>query len=136
MGKGQEMDRKLTNSEMAALYYRAKQAGLEAGDAVAPIPMTVLHANVLTGEVNREKPTYYVPDGVCGFAWVNVRPGNSRFANFLKTKGFARADDNGGVTIRISEHGQSVSRKEAHASGLAEVLLAAGIKAYSDSRLD
>jgi hypothetical protein len=114
------------------LYTSAKAAGLEAGAKALPAPMT------LVGGVPGETPkVYFEPEGMCGFAWVNVRPGTSKFARWLKREGHARSDSYyGGVTIWVSEHGQSVERKEAHAKAMAEVFRAAGFNAHDMSRLD
>jgi hypothetical protein len=68
---------------------------------------------------------------------VNVKPGTSAFAKWLKEKGYARTDDYyGGVTIWISAYNQSFVRKEAHACAMAESLREAGFNAYANSRLD
>lgn len=113
-----------------SIYEKAQTAGREAGEAVSPIPM------IVSGY--EDQP---VVDGVCGFAWVNIRPGNSSFARWLKKENLARTDSyNGGVTIWISAWGQSYERKMAHAEALAESLksnpLLAGAKIYASGRLD
>jgi len=100
-------------------------------------------------EVNAQKDTitpmvvsgggkkYFVADGVCGFAWVNVKPGTSKFARWLKATGKARTDSYyGGVTIWVSDFGQSMQKKEIFARALAKRFQAAGIKAYAASRMD
>lgn len=79
----------------------------------------------------------YVAEGVCGFAWVNIKPGNSPLANFMKKNNLARSDSYyGGVTIWVSAYNQSMQRKEAYASAYAKVLRDAGFKAYAYSRMD
>ena len=119
------------------LFARAQAAGRKAGETAVPVPMIVGTAKGLSDEIDETKPVYNVPDGACGFAWVNVRPGTSRFAKWLKNEGHARSDSyQGGVTIWIGEHGQSVARKEAHAGAMADVLREGGFKAYAYSRLD
>jgi hypothetical protein len=84
------------------------------------------------------KKQYFVEGGVCGFAWVSIYPGNSPFANWLKKTERARKDSYaGGVSIWVSEYGQSMERKEAFASAFANSLRESGIeKAYSRSRMD
>jgi hypothetical protein len=126
---------KLTEKEMEQLLSKATRAGLLAGEAVRPKPMVVYEADVLTGEkIGKE---WLVEEGVCGFAWVQVFPGGSRFANFLKRKGVATSDSyEGGVKIWVGVFGQSYERKRAYASAMAEVFRQAGIRAYSGSRLD
>lgn len=132
---------KVDDAHFDELWKRAKLAGLYAGEQAKPNPMVVGQAKDLTSdEIDPTKPVYYESEGMCGFAWVNVRPGTSRFARWLKAKDYARRDTYyGGVTIWISEHGQSVARKEAHARAMAETLgeLADdGIMVLAMSRLD
>lgn len=127
---------KMTDAEMQALYDRALLAGVEAANACVPTPMVVTqHANpfdtrsaVLFRDV--------VSDGVCGFAWVVIKPATSRFARWLKDRRLARTGYGGGVHIWISDYNQSMQRKEAHARAMARVLEMSGINAYADSRMD
>lgn len=79
-----------------------------------------------------------VNDGVCGFAWVNIKPGNCRFANWLKKNDLGRIDSYyGGVTIWVDEFNQSLERKEAYARAFADVILESGIeKCYIGSKMD
>jgi hypothetical protein len=94
------------------------------------------HANPLN-DASAVKQSWYVSEGACGFAWVNVSPGNSSFAKWLVKNKLASKAYHGGVDIWISAHGQSIERKEAHAREMARVLKEKlGIKAYAGSRLD
>lgn len=114
-----------------AMYDAAHAAGDKAAINKIPTPMQVQG---------------FMPEseGLCGFAWVNVKPGTSRFAKWLKEKNLARKDDYyGGVTIWVGAYGQSVARKEAYvyafAAELTTQLKAAGItkvSVYGASRLD
>ena len=73
----------------------------------------------------------------CGFAWVVVRPGNSRFAKWLKKNSYASAHYNGGVSVWCSFGGtQSMNLREAKASAIAEVFQYYGFNAYAGSRMD
>jgi len=75
--------------------------------------------------------------GCCGFAWVNIKPGTSKFARFLKENGIARKDSYfGGVSVWVSVGGQSIDKKEAYAGAYADVLQANGIRAFAMSRMD
>lgn len=96
------------------VFDKANAEGFAAGEASKPKPMGIL--NPRTGQTWRED------EGACGFAWVTVRPGNSAFAKWLVKNDHARAAYGGGVQIWISAHGQSVTRKAAHAQRMAEVL--------------
>lgn len=79
----------------------------------------------------------------CGFAWVMVRPATGPFVNWCKKNGYGKRggyEGGGGYGFwYTSLHGiptQSVSVHEAAAKAFAEVLKAAGIGAYWNSRLD
>ena len=124
-------------ADFKGLYAKAVCVGGEAGMALQPVPMIVGEAKSPFGsEIDHSKPVHYVADGVCGFAWVNVRPGNSAFAKWLVKNGCARKAYEGGVQIWIGEFNQSLAKKEACAYAMAKVFQDAGIKAYAGSRMD
>jgi len=129
---------KTQEKEYEALFNKAHLAGLHAGDSVAVAPMYVVeHTNPLDDNSPIKKVYPPVMDGVCGFAWVNVRPGTSTFARWLRKTNKGRTDSYaGGVTIWVGHYNQSMTRKEAYARAFAEVLRSAGITAYSNSRMD
>lgn len=106
----------------------ASEAGNLAVEEMKPItPM------VVTGGGER----YVVEDGVCGFASVNIKPGNSTFARWLKKNEYARKDSyNGGVTYYVHEFGQSLAKKETYAYAFAQVLRDNGFRASAMSRMD
>jgi len=118
-------------------YHAAMAEGCKAAVAKVPTPMVVQqHENVFDDNSAVTKQ-WHVPSGVCGFAWVTVRPGNCAFANWLKKNGYGRTDSYaGGVCIWVSLYGQSYEKKVAHADAMAASLCKAGIKACADSRLD
>ena len=126
----------MTNN-FGEIYKEADRAGMEALNKCLPNPMIVeQHVNQLDDNSPVAK-SWFVEDGVCGFAWVNVKPGNSPFANFLKANDLGRKDSYyGGVTIWVTAGNQSMQKKEAYAEAFAEVLNQNGIKAYAASRLD
>jgi len=119
----------LKSLDPSALWDVAYKVGMAAGEAILPVPMTV---------VNSHNPNerYHVSEGMCGFAWVNVKPGTSKFARWLKTNADGYKDYHGGISVWISEFGQGIARKEACAKAIARVLRLAGITAYGQSRLD
>jgi hypothetical protein len=84
------------------------------------------------------RAVWFEPEGLCGFAWVKVTPGNSSFAKWLlKQKIVSGGAYGGGVDIWVSAFGQSYERKDAYAQAMAKVLVEElGIKAYAQSRLD
>ena len=128
----------LTKTQVKALLKKAHVAGMKAGNESVPTPMVVGTPTTLFGnDIDYTKKTYYVPSGVCGFAWININPGNSRLANVAKAMGIARPAYRGGVDVWVSEFGQSMERKEAYAGAFAATLRDAGFnKVYAQSRMD
>jgi hypothetical protein len=120
------------------IWDEAWQAGVNAANKCNVVPMLVGTPTTLLGsDLDTSKPVEYVSEGVCGFAWVNVKPGTSAFAKWLVKNGMARSDSYyGGVCIWIGEYSQSMQRKEAHAYAMAEVFTKHGIRAYGASRMD
>ena len=125
-------------ANFSAVYAKAQAAGMAAGQGARPTPMVVGSPSTPFGnDVDPKQPTYYVSEGVCGFAWVNVRPGNSSFAKWLVANKVARKAYEGGVQIWVSEFNQSMARKEAYAEAMAAVFRnELGVKAYAGSRMD
>jgi hypothetical protein len=123
-----------TNYE--ALYERADKAGEAAAEAAKPTPIIVGQPSTPLGsDIDYSKPTYYIPEGLCGFAWVKF-PGNTGFGRWAKKTGRASASYGGGLQVWVRGYGQSVDRKTAYAQAFAAVLRDAGVKAYAESRLD
>lgn len=136
---------KLSVAAMKALHARAAEAGSLAWRAARPTPMAVIQPNdpvasLLGDDSAGGEVIDVVMDGVCGFAWVTVRPGTSRFARWLVKEGIGSPDSyRGGVSVREyggDRYSQSYTRKMAAAEAYAAVLREAGIKAYADGRLD
>jgi hypothetical protein len=129
--------RKAKAAQFEAAFAKAAAAGKAAGEALKPRPMIVQEMLGMSPIVKQE---WFEPEGMCGFAWVNVSPGNSPFANWLKKNGLARKAYEGGVDIWISDFNQSVERKEACAQAMAKVLKeelgSNGLSIYPASRLD
>lgn len=74
--------------------------------------------------------------GGCGFAWININPGNSSFARYLTKNKIARKAYEGGINVWVREGGQSIEAKMAYAAAYARVVNQAGITAYPQSRMD
>jgi hypothetical protein len=121
-----------------AIYDEAETAGITAGNNAIPTPMVVGTPTTPFGnDIDTTKKVYVVNDGVCGFAWVNIRPATSKFARWCKKNGKGRTDSYaGGLTIWCHHFNQSMRRKEAWASAFAKVLQKYEIKAYMESRMD
>jgi hypothetical protein len=108
------------------LFEKAHKAGMEAGERIIPTPMTVQSGG----------KSYFVGEGVCGFAWIKIRPARGKFVKWLKATDKGHAGYNGGYEIWVGAFGQSMTRKEAYADAFAKVLQDAGINAYAQSRMD
>jgi hypothetical protein len=121
----------------ARLVELAHLAGKDAATATVPEPMTVVQrANPLDDSSPVVKQYAPVAAGVCGFAWVTVRPATSSFARWAKDSCGWRKAYSGGVQLWVSAYGQSYERKIAYADAYAAVLKQAGITAYAGGRLD
>ena len=116
----------MESKDFPSVIAEANEAGLNAGNALVPEPMTVVGG--------REK--YHVPEGVCGFAWVTVRPGTTSFARYWKQNHRARRAYYGDVELWVRDFGQSHDRKLAYAEAYATKLREHGIHATAGSRLD
>jgi len=130
-----EKKKAFTKNQCHNIYVEAYEAGLKAGNEVGVQKFIVGDAIGLSDEIDYSKPTY-VLNGLCGFAWVNIKPARGAFVNYLKARGVGSKGYYGGYEIWVSEFGQSVDRKAAFASAFAEVLKKYGIAAYGASRLD
>lgn len=121
----------LTPTECRIIWHEANSESHAAAQAYSPTPMGVVDSR--TGQ------SWRVDSGVCGFAWINIKPGNGKFANWLKRNKFADSDSYyGGVTIWVSDYGQSMERKEVYARTFAKILRERfGFeRVYSMSRMD
>ena len=128
----------MTKDQEEKLYLAAHEFGMAAAAKAVVTPMYVGNAKSIFGdEIDYTKPVYEVADGVCGFAWVNIKPANGKFAKYMVKQGLARKNSyEGGVQVWVSEFNQSMTRKEAYARAFASVLQRWGINAYAGSRMD
>lgn len=119
------------------LYQLADKAGKQAAQATVPIPMVVCTHENMADDSSPVVHRGVVNDGVCGFAWVNIKPAYSRFAKYLVANGLASKDSyEGGVSLWVHDYNQSMTLKAAYARGFAGVLRAAGINAVAHLRID
>jgi hypothetical protein len=123
----QAVEREERSERFAELWHRACEAGRLAAEAAKP--QMVVAIDEMSGET-------FDPFPICGFAWINVSPGNCQFANWLKKNGFGRKAYGSGVEVWIGDYNQSYDMKMAHAGAAAKILVEAGIKAYAGGRLD
>lgn len=127
----------------AAVFATAERTADAAALAATPTPMIVGTAIGLSDRIDPTQRTYVIPDGVCGFAWVRVRPARGAFVTWCKQNNIGRSDSyEGGYVIPAHELApslrktQSYERKMAAANAAAAVLRDAGINAYSEGHLD
>ena len=122
----------------------AHQAGVAAVEQLNVVPMIVgEETSFLSGKLDYSKPTYFVEDGVCGFAWVSVYPankGNTKLGKeerkLLETAGFRKNDYDRCHQLWVSAYNQSMQKKEAYAIAFSKILNENGITSYASSRMD
>jgi len=120
-----------------AIYNEAFEAANAAAAAAQPVPMVVGRAAGLFGSAIVPGTEEFVADGVCGFAWVKIRPARGEFVKWCKANNIGRPDDYaGGYLISMRQGNQSMQRKEAAGDAFAKVLQSYGINAYMQSRID
>lgn len=130
--------------EFEKIYNEAVEAGMAALKAKVPTPMVVVqHKNMLDDTSPVEK-AYNVPMGMCGFAWINIKPATQPFVRWLKKQAAGNEHTNygfkdsyyGGWSIWAHEGGQSIELKQAFCEGFGKVLSKYLIENYTMSRLD
>ncbi len=134
----------LTLDIFQSVRQKADAAGRAAVENLRVIPMIVgQETGFLSGKIDYSKPTEYVADGVCGFAWVDVYPEHKGTTTLgkqerkvLEAIGFKKKFESKAYYMWISDYNQSMQKKEAYAAAFAKVLRENGVKAYSGSRLD
>lgn len=121
----------------------ADMAGRKAVKELNVIPMIIGQETYFGSGVIDPSTREYVSGGVCGFAWVSVKPvnkGTTRLGKaeriMLEANGFRKNDYEKNYQRWISDFNQSMQKKEAYARAFAEVLRENGIRAYSGSRMD
>lgn len=128
------------------IFTEASEAARAAWEAATPRPIIVGESKALFGpdsnSIDYTKPTYYVADGVCGFAWVRIRPARGPMVTWLKKQGIGHKGYRGGWEVSSYEFGgvgrssQSYERAYAAARAAAKVFEFYGITAHADGRLD
>ena len=134
-----------TLTEFNEILTKADAAGREAVSKLTVIPMIVGQAKSLfSNEIDYSKPTEYVADGVCGFAWINVYAefkGNTKLGKeerkVLEAAGFSKDyDSTKKYSLWVSDFNQSMQKKETYARAFAKVLSDNGIDSFAQSRMD
>jgi hypothetical protein len=125
-----------TDRKWAALDRKAHEAGMAAGNAKVPVPMVPFERANPWDDTSAVKRVYApVMGGVCGTAYVKVRPGNSGFARWLKRHRGAFNAYYGGVQFSVNDFGQSLEKALAYATAYAEAVRAEypDMKVYTDT---
>lgn len=105
------------------VYNEAHKAGLEAGNKSKPTPMVVQQHSDMLDDNSPVKKEWFVEGGVCGFAWIEIRPSNSTFGKWLKdTKRGGHSDYDHCIIVSCHEFGQSMQRKEAYCHAFVKAL--------------
>lgn len=118
----------------AAAWKAAEAAGMVAGMGKTPAPMIVTEVHFDDTPIEGGK-SWFVGDGVCGFAWVSF-PGNTSFGKWAKKTGKATPGYPTGLSVWVHQFNQSYERKMAYATAMAASLAAAGFPAHAGGRLD
>ena len=134
----------ITKKELAlTAWAEAKRAAEAAAQAATPTPILVGTPTTPFGnDIDPSKPVYYEAGGLCGFAWLTVRPARGALVSLLKEAGIGHLAYGGGWYIGAGDLSptaratQSVQIKEAAVRAAARVLQDANINATASSRLD
>ena len=122
------------------LYDLADAAGHAAATRAKPTPMVVTQHENPMDESSPVENSWYVSEGVCGFAWITLRPGTHSFVKWMSKEGLSRSAYGGGHQIWVSGYNQSMDRKFAYASAFAAILTEAfagtKVEVYAQSRMD
>lgn len=128
----------LTKKQCRSVYNKAHHAGMNACKRVKPTPMIVGTPKTIFGsQIDYTKPVHYVDSGICGFAWVEIKPARGNFVKWLKEHNHGYLSSYGrGYCISALTGYQSIERNEAYARAFADVLVEHGISCRVNSRLD
>ncbi len=110
------------------MLQEAHLAGLYAGNTANPTPYQIVNQN--------QEVVDFLDDGLCGFAWITIRPARGKLVAYLKQRDWGSKGWNGGWEIWVREYGQSYERKYAYAKAFAWTLQQYGIDATAGARLD
>lgn len=127
-----------------AVWKEATAAAVSAHDACIPTPMIVGQARELFGNEIIPGTEEFVADGVCGFAWIRIKPARGPLVKWLKNQGKGDKGVYGGWTLSPYDFNpnlgrtQSMQRKEAAMTAACKVLRTyyPESKIWVESRLD
>jgi hypothetical protein len=113
----------LREERFAETWKKACVAGQAAGDAAVPAPVAWISVGLDDKPLPGAKPSY-VSEGLCGGAYIRVRPATSRFVRWLKKNGIGSKGVYGGweFSVPYDYRGQSAERYAAQTNAACEVL--------------
>ena len=115
------------NIEHGLNFENARKVGRKAGLGETPVPMQVIGSD----------QSFLVEGGVCGFAWIEIRPARGPLVTYLKkSKQGYYSEYERAYIFNIHDFNQSLTRKEAMAEAMAEHLRKCGYNVYAGSRMD
>jgi hypothetical protein len=133
----------VTRTHFQEIWDEACKAGRDAVEKLNVVPMVVQEHQNMLDDKSPVAQSWFVADGVCGFAWINIRPASRvgrndcDFAKWCRANRIGSYDDYAKAwNIWVSDYNQSMQKKEAYADAAASVLQKYGIRAYSGSRMD
>ena len=118
----------ITAKPVAEVLEEAHLAGLYAGNTALPTQYDVVN--------EKQEVIDTLTDGLCGFAWITIRPARGPLVAHLKKMDIGDKGWNGGYEIWVSHFGQSYERKYAYANAFAWTLRQHGYDAQHGGRLD
>jgi len=130
-----------TPKDWRSIYQQAHTAGQVAADAAIPTPMLVGTAVGLSDTIDTSKPVYIVRGGLCGFAYIIVRPATGGFVRWMREQQIGYKHYYGGWSVPARpltppDLSQSVEIKEKYAHAFANVLREHGINCSVETMLD
>lgn len=128
---------------ISEIFSEACTAAVKAFHDAKPTPVIFGQAKGLFGNEMVPGTEELVEDGVCGFAWINIKPARGEFVKFLKSKNIGRKGVYGGYTISAYDIGipgssQSMERKEAGCKAFVAVIKKyfPDMRIWVESRMD
>ena len=124
------------------ILVEASEAAEAAVKACTPRAIIVGDAIGLSNEIDESKPTYYIEGGVCGFAFVVIKPARGSIVAELKKRKIGSAHYGGGYSFSSWQVAPSIRRDQSYeravaaARGAVDVLKKYGVNAYVDARID
>lgn len=135
-----ESERAERNAQHQKLLDLSAAAAEKAYIACEPAAMVVYEASIFSDAPKPGGKSWYAADGVCGFAWIVVKPATSSFGRWLSSNNIGYKAYTGGWVIPthalVGQIGQSLERAEAAVRAAAQVLRDNNINCYVESRMD